>query len=467
MRRQSPIFPRGFLTCFLCLFAVPAFGQDLDGSADHPLLSRFPGSTIVAYDQRTHDQTFIPTQADLESGNWVAGRVTWIAYQAPDNSSVLQLYRNYEKALMNAGFETAFTCRKAACGQNFVRNLLQVTGRYISNYDRWIPGTISYLAARLPSESGDVWVSLAIYDSDQQGKPIVRQEIVESNSPRPLKALSASNIGSKIVEFDEVKLAAGAGDSRKIADVLELEGKLGWNVLRYAADVSPYEAFASWAKLATDNGAQFDFSCARQRCGSGFIRGFLDLNGLIAEGGEQWSQDSGYYFLARSSAAGKAAYLSVLTYRQPDGMTVSHSLDVVTDTPDFDEIVVNADALATQIEKTGRVAVYGIYFDTDKADLKPDSAPTLAQIARLLELRPGLSLFVDGHTDSQAGEDYNLSLSRRRSAAVVNALVANYGIARERLEARGFGATDPVDTNATEEGRAKNRRVELVGKTSR
>lgn len=250
-----------------------------------------------------------------------------------------------------------------------------------------------------------------------------------------------------------------------MANVLEVEGKLDWNVFRYAADVSPYEAFVSWAKYATDSGAQFDFSCARQRCGSGFVRSFLDLNGLIAEGGEQWSQDSGYYFLARRASDGKAAYLGVLTYRQPDGITVAHSLNVVTDTPDFDKIVVNAEALATQIEKTGRVAVYGIYFDTDKADLKPESAPTLAQIARLLELRPRLSLFVDGHTDNQGGEDYNLSLSRRRSAAVVSALVANHGIARARLEARGFGATDPVDTNDTEAGRAQNRRVELVARS--
>ena len=89
----------------LSLVAFPVLSQDLAGSADHPLLSRFPGSSIIAYEQRAHDQTFIPSQPDLGSGDWVAGRLTWIAYRAPADSSVLQLYRNYEKALSGAGFD--------------------------------------------------------------------------------------------------------------------------------------------------------------------------------------------------------------------------------------------------------------------------------------------------------------------------------------------------------------------------
>ena len=464
-RLQHPA-PTGVLVSFvLLLMAGSASGQDLDGSSDHPLLSRFPGSEIIGYDQRTHDQTYIPSQPNLEAGEWVAGRLTWIAYKAPMNSSVLQLYRNYEKALNNAGFTTAYACRKEECGKNFVKNMLQITGRYINRYDKWMPGTISYLGAKLPSDAGDTWVSLAIYELDRQGQPIVRQEIVETNAPRALDVLAAANVGEKSVEYDEARIAAGVAESRKLPNVLDLEGKVDWNVYRYANDVSPYEAFASWAKYATDNGFSFDFSCAKQQCGSRFIKNVVDLNGNIADGGEKWSQNSGYYFLARSVAGEKSTYLGVLTYKQPNGIAVSRSLAVVTDTPDFDQIRVNAESLAAEIEEKGKVAVYGIYFDTDKAEVKPDSAPTLSEIARLMSMRPQLSLFVDGHTDNQGADDYNLELSRLRSTAVVTALVKKHGVDGDRLESRGFGMTSPVESNDTIEGRAKNRRVELVAKT--
>ena len=453
-----------FLAITLTLVALPVLSQDLAGSADHPLLSRFPDSSIIGYEQRMHDQSFIPSKPDLAAGDWVAGKLTWIAYRAPSNSSVLQLYRNYEKALSNAGFTTEFACRKEDCGSNFVKNTLKVTGRYITNYDKWMPGTVSYLAAKLPAETGDIWVSLTIYEANQQGLPIVRQEIIETNSARALDTLGASKAGSKSVEYDEAKIAAGPTESRKLPNVLELEGKVDWNALRYARDVSAYEAFASWAKFAKDKGFEIEFACARQRCGSSFIKSVVDLNGMIAEGGEKWSQDSGYYFQAKSVSSGKSTYLGLLAYKQPNGLALSHSLAVVTDTPDFDKITVNAESLAAEIEEKGKVAVYGIYFDTDKAEVRPDSAPMLEEIARLLELRPLLSLYVDGYTDNQGADDYNLDLSRRRAAAVVDALVANHEVDTARLESRGFGEGMPIETNDTDDGRAKNRRVELVAK---
>lgn len=126
------------------------------------------------------------------------------------------------------------------------------------------------------------------------------------------------------------------------------------------------------------------------------------------------------------------------------------------------EGVADPTALAGDIKEKGRVAIYGIYFDTDSAVIKPESEPTLKAIAELLKNDSSLKLFVVGHTDWVGKLDYNMDLSARRAQSVVEALVSKYGISGSRLLARGVGPLAPVSTNTTEEGRKLNRRVELV-----
>lgn len=126
------------------------------------------------------------------------------------------------------------------------------------------------------------------------------------------------------------------------------------------------------------------------------------------------------------------------------------------------DVVANADALANSINETGRVAVYGIYFDTNKADLKPESEPALAEIVKMLNADANLKVYVVGHTDNVGQFAHNIKLSQDRAASVVNALVSRHGIAAARLTPFGDGPTAPVASNKSEEGRAKNRRVELV-----
>jgi len=126
------------------------------------------------------------------------------------------------------------------------------------------------------------------------------------------------------------------------------------------------------------------------------------------------------------------------------------------------EVTVDADAMARDIGETGRVAIYGILFDTGKADLKPESAPALAEIAKLLKASPALKVYVVGHTDMTADLATNLKLSQARAQSVVTALIGQHGIAAGRLLPFGAGPYAPIASNKIDEGRAKNRRVELV-----
>ncbi len=126
------------------------------------------------------------------------------------------------------------------------------------------------------------------------------------------------------------------------------------------------------------------------------------------------------------------------------------------------EVVASAELFKSGLDTSGHVEVPGIFFDTGKSDLKPESENALAEIAKLLQADAGLKVYVVGHTDNTAALDLNLRLSEARAQAVVQALGAKHGIDPARLIGKGVGPLAPMDTNSTEEGRAKNRRVELV-----
>lgn len=124
-------------------------------------------------------------------------------------------------------------------------------------------------------------------------------------------------------------------------------------------------------------------------------------------------------------------------------------------------VTIDASAMAKGIDADGHIAVYGIVFDTGKADLKPESEKQLAEIEKLLKSRPSLKIHVVGHTGNVGQLSANMDLSKRRADSVVKALTRR-GIAASRLNAAGVGSLVPVATNDTEQGRARNRRVDLV-----
>jgi outer membrane protein OmpA-like peptidoglycan-associated protein len=120
--------------------------------------------------------------------------------------------------------------------------------------------------------------------------------------------------------------------------------------------------------------------------------------------------------------------------------------------PDFSKVITS----------TGRYVTYGILFDTDSDRLKPESAPVIKSIARGLETNPNLKLVIEGHTDSVGSADHNLDLSKRRAEAVKAVLVSQFKVDAARLTTAGLGATKPIGSNDTPQGRAQNRRVEFV-----
>lgn len=120
----------------------------------------------------------------------------------------------------------------------------------------------------------------------------------------------------------------------------------------------------------------------------------------------------------------------------------------------------DAAAMKSAIDKAGRVALY-INFDVDKATLRADAQPVLDEVNKLLTQNPGLKLSIEGHTDNTGDAKHNRALSASRARSVLGALVG-LGVDPARLQSKGFGPDKPIAGNDTEEGRARNRRVELV-----
>jgi outer membrane protein OmpA-like peptidoglycan-associated protein len=140
----------------------------------------------------------------------------------------------------------------------------------------------------------------------------------------------------------------------------------------------------------------------------------------------------------------------------------NYKLHIVVETALTQDVVANAAALSGGLTGSGHVVVTGILFDTGKADVKPESAPALKEVAKLLKQNPRLKVYVVGHTDNVGALAANIDLSKRRAASIVQSLTTQYGIPAAQLQSFGAGPYAPVASNSSEDGRTLNRRVELV-----
>jgi outer membrane protein OmpA-like peptidoglycan-associated protein len=147
--------------------------------------------------------------------------------------------------------------------------------------------------------------------------------------------------------------------------------------------------------------------------------------------------------------------------------TNAYELTIIARQAMAQEVTIDAAAMASSLADTGSVAIYGINFDTAKSDIKPESAPAIEQIAKMLTSNPTLKVGIVGHTDMVGDATSNLKLSQARAQSVITELVSKHGIAAARLVAFGAGPWSPLASNKTDDGRAKNRRVELVEITTR
>ena len=265
-------------------------------------------------------------------------------------------------------------------------------------------------------------------------------------------------ISEKVTDFDDYELVVGGIDSAKGAceKKQKLEGRVARFYYENPKERSHAEIFANYRDAVKKAGFQTIFTCKEEECylngkpsNSNAFCGDRSIGTLPSAGTR--------YLAAKLPQKDGDVYLAVHVYEY------FTDLHYVTVKPMETGLVkVDAKALKAGIQTDGHVAVYGIDFDTGKADLKPGSASAIAEIVKLLKADPGLKLHVVGHTDAVGALDGNIALSRRRAESVVKELTTKQGIAAARLRPDGVGPLVPLATNDTDEGRAKNRRVDLM-----
>jgi outer membrane protein OmpA-like peptidoglycan-associated protein len=282
--------------------------------------------------------------------------------------------------------------------------------------------------------------------------------------------------GSEIVSYDAeeftdyrlmvAKAAVYGGLDKNLDATLPLEGKVTRLSYRAPADRSVLEVFRNYENALKAAGFETVFTCEKDACGGRNFNHTIAAGKLYSLYGEYQAEQR--YLAAKLSRPEGDVYAAVYAVMNkagggPNANRTMVQVDVVELKPMEEKMVVlDAGALQSEIATEGRVAVYGILFDFDKADIRPDSKPQLQEIAALLKDSPELKVLIVGHTDAKGALDYNRDLSLRRAKSVVEALASGYGIDTGRLTAVGVGMAAPVATNRTEEGRSKNRRVEIV-----
>jgi len=251
------------------------------------------------------------------------------------------------------------------------------------------------------------------------------------------------------------------GIAGNISAVRTVDGALSQRTLLISTDDAPGAFDAALSQRLQDAGFDTLFSCAGNDCGPQFRL----ASPAYRIGAKNFDDRAGksVYRSMKAARQGGADDRYVAYQISEHGPNLMLQFDQAQSTPhEVGEISVNAAEMGQQLDQTGRVVLYGVFFNTDSQRIKPESRDTVAQIAKLLASRADLKLLVVGHTDSQGSFDYNQALSARRAQAVVDALVDDNGVSAARLKPLGVGYAAPRASNASDVGRAKNRRVELV-----
>jgi OmpA-OmpF porin, OOP family len=298
-----------------------------------------------------------------------------------------------------------------------------------------------------------------------------------------------------VKDFDEITLPSGPAEGKKFraaeqkfTSTVTAQGRITRSIYIAPPGRSALEVTANFVEVLTMKGFEPVFSCMREACGESFEvlkyrwdnpqthvlgKDYEPIRTLVIRGDNIFTKTTDIrYALYKKLAPEGVSYVAI--YAAVHGgsanvyqRTLASRAGILVEIaePRAMErrmVVVSAAEISGKIATEGKAAFYGIFFDFDKADIKAESEQQLSEMAKFLQASPPLRVFIIGHTDNMGTLDYNVRLSGRRAEAVVKALAGKYGIDPRRMTPRGLASLAAIASNRTDEGRAKNRRVELV-----
>ncbi|MDZ7762210.1 MAG: DUF4892 domain-containing protein [Desulfovermiculus sp.] len=276
------------------------------------------------------------------------------------------------------------------------------------------------------------------------------------------------------VDFNEYVLPLGGlDDERNLSESRRVAGKVTRIQYRGPEARSTYEVYHNYKSALKEAGFEILFSGTSQELSwrwthvlYEFGKVYSSLPSDVLEKNLLVSEDDFRYLSAELNRVEDGNVYVALTVSQTQPVDEPGiQLNIVEEkSMEEDKITIDADAMASEIDRTGSVSIQEIYFDTGEATLKDKSEVALEEIAKFINQSPNVCFYVVGHTDSRGEFEYNMNLSESRAESAVKALVTKYNIDANKLTAKGVGPLVPIATNDTKEGRAQNRRVEIVKK---
>lgn len=271
--------------------------------------------------------------------------------------------------------------------------------------------------------------------------------------------------GYKLTDYDEAQLP-NAPIASKDSKLMSVEGKITRIGYRIDGGHSVLEISRNYEQALAAGKFQIVYSCKGRDCGSEFGAVVVNSGRVMPVAfPASFSEDKQRAYLAKRSAPEGDTWAFIFVMDDTDSNKANYVYEEIVEPKPMavgQVQVLDAKSMQNALTSDGKVALYGIYFDTDKADIKPESKTELAEMAKLLNDNPKLKVYIVGHTDNQGQLAHNLDLSQRRAEAVAKALAADYKVPAARMTAKSVASLAPLASNADDAGRAKNRRVELV-----
>lgn len=462
-----------------CLVALPVMAKNTPS-----LFSAYPDASLKRSSLIQYENFTFPATGG-QSALPVVGDLSRHAFEIKSVSS-LKVYENYRKAAETAGFKVVFSCELDNCQEPDKLGGKLAIPENVYNYYR----NPYYLLTQKDEAQGKVHAAwfIGAYDDNVAVQQVVVSEVALQNdlikinndyfkessaAQRPQETADTKELakdhpliarypGAKLERHsvvDHERFTFLPAPQEKNVSPITTEGDLSRHVYRID-NTSSLKAYENYQQALKTAGFTILSSCALEQCGS--ESDVQALGAKAALNGNVYNYyRNPYYLLAKKEIAGSEIFISVFVGAYDGNLQVQQNI-VRTKALETDLVTINADTLKQQLDADGKALIYGIYFDTGKADIKEESVETLKVIGELLTKNPDLLLYVVGHTDDTGSGSLNQTLSKNRAAAVVKALVDNHKITASRLQAEGVGPYAPVSNNTTEAGKKLNRRVELV-----
>jgi outer membrane protein OmpA-like peptidoglycan-associated protein len=457
---------------------------DVEGSSDYRGLTRLDGSFIEFYRSTKWDVYKIPIDFENKTLDWIApavleGPITRIQYSASADNNTVYVVNKFKQSLASDGFEIIYAKANDDIGvssESFTNSYYEVLGNKKFGFAYGTKGKDQgFIVAK--KKKGSKYLYVCIYISGFDNTTLITLDVIEAEkiTQNKKKTILSGFKGAlvsfqKTTKWDSYIIPVSKLGYNSWENPLKVQGEITRTQYTTSKDNNPSFVYmnyldamkkANWEILFSGSGPDelgFDsYEWQYNMFQEGYKQGDQFGNKLGFRGS---SASSGYAYIAAKMEDGDTSYYAVIYIVEQDDHTMINEDIIKAKTPKVG--LVTAQLLTENIDKKGHLALEGIYFDLAKATLTDKSDKALKNIADYLNAHKDEKFFIVGHTDSDGDFSANLVLSKNRATAVMSALIDKYGVDANQLQAEGVANLAPIATNATTEGKAKNRRVEIV-----